>query len=66
MLFGYFSSTPKYCIFYLIRIVEVDSPKRGWIMGVCDLNYWLGHADIWFYPPRWNSQPNVSPHPTTT
>nr|YP_009517735.1 cytochrome B6 subunit [Pulsatilla chinensis]AKM98271.1 cytochrome B6 subunit [Anemone pratensis]AKM98359.1 cytochrome B6 subunit [Anemone pratensis]AXP21819.1 cytochrome B6 subunit [Pulsatilla chinensis] len=40
-VFGYFLSTSEYCIICLIRIVEVDSPKRIWIMGVTkkpDLN----------------------------
>lgn len=41
-VFGYFSSTlQKYikCIIYLALIVEVNSSKIKWIMGVCDLNY---------------------------
>lgn len=29
------------------KIVEVNSPKRKvWIMGVCDLDYCFGRADI--------------------
>ena len=70
-VFGYFSSTPqKYInkvIIYLTLIVEVNSLKIKWIMGVCDLNYWLVCAEymslichIWiqnknvslFQPPR--------------
>ena len=39
ILFGYFSSTNESFILYLIRLVEVNLAKKGWIMGVCDLNY---------------------------
>ena len=41
-------------------IVEGNSPKRKWIMGVCDLNYWLGRAEICRYLLHLNSQQNVS------
>lgn len=47
-VFGYFSSTQqKYIkhIIYLALIVEVNSSKIKWIMGVCDLNYWFGCAE---------------------
>jgi hypothetical protein len=51
----------KNCIIYLTGIVEVNSPKRKvWIMGVCDLDYCFGRADICLYLPHWNLQPNVS------
>ena len=37
----------KNCIIYLTGLVEVNSPKRKvWIMGVCDLDYCFGRADI--------------------
>jgi len=37
-------------LYYLTRIVEVNSPNRKWIMGVCDLNYSLGCVDICYLP----------------
>ena len=43
---GYFSSTLQKFIIFLTLIVEVNFPKIKWIMGVCDLNYWSGLADI--------------------
>ena len=58
-----FPSTPQYyCImlFNITRLVEGNSPKGKWIMGVCDLNYLLGRADIFLFLPHWNSQTNVS------
>jgi len=36
-------------IFDLSSIVEGNFPKRKWIMGVCDLNYWLVCADMCLY-----------------
>ena len=45
-VFGSFPSTPQNCIIYLTLMVEVNFLKIKWIMGVCDLNYWLVRADI--------------------
>jgi len=50
-----FPSTPQYyCImlFNITRLVEGNSPKGKWIMGVCDLNYLLGRADIFLFLPH--------------
>ena len=42
-------------------MVEVNSLKRKWIMGVCDLNYWLVCVEICLiYHICLNSQLNVS------
>ena len=61
----YLDISLEHCNINIINIVEVEGsfPKRKWIMGVCDLNYWLVCADICLYPSatlHWNSQSNVS------